>query len=74
MTIKKGATVRQKVPTIEGVVDERRFDEATDGMEYHVNYTTADGEPAARWFKEGELEVTKDADGQSTIDDTQEGT
>jgi hypothetical protein len=62
MTIKKGATVRQQVPTIEGVVDDRRFDEATEAMEYHVNFTDpVTKEPSARWFKESELKVIKDA-------------
>lgn len=61
MTIKKGATVRLKMPVIEGIVSERKFDDDTDQMQYAVNYVGEDGEAHQRWFGEAQLEVTKEA-------------
>ena len=61
MPIPKGTTVRQIVPVIEGQVTERRFSEDAGCMEYLVTYTSADGDPAERWFLEPHLiEVATD--------------
>lgn len=49
-----GATVRQIVPkAIEGVVFERRFNDAEGQMEYHIQV----GEGEARWFLESQINV-----------------
>ena len=61
MAIPKGARVRQIVPAIEGEVAERRFSEASNGMEYLVPFVGADGEPGERWFPEAALEVLEEA-------------
>ena len=53
--IPKGTTVRQKVPAIEGVVEDAKLNTETGEIDYHVTFTGADGEPSARWFKESEL-------------------
>lgn len=62
MAIKNGATVRQKVTPIEGVVAERRFNDSHDQMEYLIESpdTDGDGEPQRRWFLEGDLDVLSD--------------
>lgn len=56
-----GARVRQKLPApIEGEIGkepgDRRLQEGSDEIEYHVNYTGPDGEAHSRWFAESELE------------------
>lgn len=53
---KKGSTVRQKLPEIQGEVTSTRFNEDAQALEYHVSYTDAAGHPHARWFLEHELE------------------
>lgn len=55
MSIPKGSKVRQVVPVIEGTVSGTRFNEETQALEYHVDYTDADGQPVSRWFLEHEL-------------------
>lgn len=60
MAIPKGARVRQVVPAIEGEVAERRFSEATNGMEYLVPFEI-NGEQHERWFTEAELTVIEEA-------------
>jgi len=52
--IPKGTQVRQVVPTIEGTVEQRRFNEDASQMEYLVTYV-ADGAPCQRWFLESQL-------------------
>lgn len=52
---KKGSKVRQVVPVIEGLIDQTRFNESAQSLEYHVTW----GE-SARWFLEEDLELTKD--------------
>lgn len=56
MPIKLTTKVRQVVPVIEGEVVERRFNESCEGMEYRVAFSDAEGNPADRWFTEGEIE------------------
>lgn len=53
----KGAVVKQKVPVIEGTITERKLNDATGKIEYHVEFTGADGHPSARWFDEDQLEL-----------------
>lgn len=53
--IAKGTAVRQKVPVIEGVIDDAKLDTDTGKINYHVTFTGADGEPSARWFNEDEI-------------------
>jgi len=60
MAIPLNARVRQVVPAIEGEVAERRFSEASGGMEYRVPYE-ADGEQHERWFAETEVTVIEEA-------------
>lgn len=57
--IAKGSKVRQKVPAIEGVIDDAKLDTDTGKINYHVTYSTPDG-PSARWFAEDELELLAD--------------
>jgi hypothetical protein len=56
MPIPLNAKVRQVVPVIEGVVAERRFSEASEGMEYRVEFKDSEGNAGDRWFAEGEIE------------------
>ena len=60
MPHKLGATVRQNVKPITGVVIERKFNESHDQMEYHVESADADGDgvPDRRWFLESQIEAT----------------
>lgn len=53
--IKKGATVRQVVPVIEGVVQDVTFDAESMSFKYRVTYVGADGESHERWFTHAEL-------------------
>lgn len=52
--IKKGATVRQVVPVVEGTVEDVKFDADTMSFSYLVSYMQ-DGESHSRWFKHAEL-------------------
>lgn len=59
---KKGDTVRQVVPVIEGVVKTLAI--VDDKVQFEVAYTGEDGEDHSRFFTEGEIElVDTDADG-----------
>lgn len=55
MPIKKGAAVEQVVPVITGTVSQVKYDDDASAFTYLVDYTTADGEPAQRWFTESEI-------------------
>ncbi|MES2048878.1 MAG: hypothetical protein V4447_10785 [Pseudomonadota bacterium] len=55
-TIKKGSTVRQVVPVIEGQVLEKKFNDDTDKFEFRVEYTLPDGGHCERWFSEDDIE------------------
>lgn len=57
----KNSAVRQLAFIVTGEVQERRLDDDSGEIEYHVVYTGADGQPHARWFKESELERAADA-------------
>lgn len=61
---KKGSTVRQIVPVIEGKVSSTRFNEEQQQLEYHVDYKDAGGHPHSRWFFENQLEA-KPTDGET---------
>jgi len=54
--IPKGTKVRQKVKVHEGVIDNTRFDDATQSLKYHVT-GMRDGEPAGIWFDHSEIEA-----------------
>lgn len=57
MAIPNGATVRQIVPVISGQVEQKRFHDESDQLEYLVAYTDADGHPQSKWFLESQIEV-----------------
>jgi hypothetical protein len=57
MAIPNGATVRQIVPVISGQVEQKRFHDESDQLEYLVAYTDADGQPQSKWFLESQIEV-----------------
>ncbi len=57
MAIPNGATVRQIVPVISGLVVQKRFHDERDQLEYLVVYTDADGQPQSKWFLESQIEV-----------------
>ena len=67
MTHKLGATVRQNVKPISGVVIERVFNESEDQVMYHVESPDADGDgvPDRRWFLERDIEAAHVADKQT---------
>lgn len=54
---KKGDTVRQVVPVIEGTVTGFNIDQETGARLVQVEYSDADGDIAMRYFKDSELEV-----------------
>jgi hypothetical protein len=54
----KGAQVRQIVPApIVGTVKERRLHDEAGEIEYLVEWTDGDGNPASRWFLASQIEV-----------------
>lgn len=55
-SIPKGTPVRQRVPAIEGVVNDTRFNGEHDELEYLVAWTDAGGEPHERWFLASQLQ------------------
>lgn len=55
MSIKNGATVRLVQPVIEGQVQERRINQATDEVELRVEWQE-NGEPVSSWFTEAQLQ------------------
>jgi hypothetical protein len=57
-TFKKGESVRQIIPAIDGTVEGFQIDQESGERLILVNYTGADGEPASRYFKESEIELT----------------
>lgn len=57
MAIPNGAAVRQIVPVISGQVEQKRFHDESDQLEYLVAYTDADGQPQSKWFLESQIEV-----------------
>ena len=69
MTHKLGATVRQNVKPITGVVIERVFNESEDQVMYHVESSDADGDgvPDRRWFLERDIEAAPDVSDQQTL-------
>jgi hypothetical protein len=56
MSIAKGSLVEQVIVPIVGTVVAKRFNDDLDKFEYCVSYTGADGEPAERWFVDGEIQ------------------
>jgi hypothetical protein len=54
---KKGDTVRQVVPVIEGTVTGFNIDQETGDRLVQVEYSDADSDIAMRYFKDSELEV-----------------
>ena len=69
MTHKLGATVRQNVKPITGVVIERVFNESEDQVMYHVQSVDADvdGVPDRRWFLERDIEAAPDVADKQTL-------
>lgn len=55
-SIPKGTLVRQRVPAIEGDVQDTRFNNSADELEYLVGWTDAEGEPHERWFLASQLQ------------------
>lgn len=54
--MKTGTHVRLVQPQIQGVVTERRINEATDAIDLLVQWTDAEGQPVSRWFTAEQLE------------------
>jgi hypothetical protein len=57
--IKKGDTVRQVVPVIEGIVTGFQVDQETGDRLLQVEYPDADGDLAIRYFKDSEVALVE---------------
>ena len=55
IAFKRGDTVKQVLPVLQGTVVESKVIE--DDICFLVSYVGADGESHERWFKESELEA-----------------
>lgn len=54
---KKGDTVRQVVPVIQGTVDSYQVDQETGELQLLVVWNDENGEPQGKYFKAEELEA-----------------
>lgn len=54
---KKGDAVRQIAPVITGEIAGVQYSDATEELEYLVNWTDGNGDEQSRWFTEADLEA-----------------
>jgi hypothetical protein len=57
MAIKLGTVVRQKVTPIEGPVTSYELDRTNGETLLHVEFTDANGDVSAKFFREDEVEI-----------------
>jgi hypothetical protein len=57
MAFKKNDVVRLKAHIIEGGVEEIKYNDSTEELEYRVVYDDQDNVSQTRWFTESQLEI-----------------